>query len=155
VILKNALKGIKEQYDFIIIDCPPVLRGITTNALTASDSILVPIKSGHLSLHAIDKLFQYIEIIREISNPDIDIEGIILTMYEKNQKVTEISKNELKLKYKNYLLNTVIPTSSLLNESTFYGKPLCLFRINSIGATAYLELALEIINNNKKYIKTI
>jgi chromosome partitioning protein len=149
VILKNSLKEVKNNYDFIIIDCPPVLRGITTNALTASDSILIPVKCGHLSLDAVDRLFQYIFWIREISNPELAVEGIILTMYEKNSKVTEISERELKLKYNQYLLETNIPTSSLLNEATFYGKPLCLYKINSLGAIAYLNLAYEIIDNNE------
>ena len=108
VILKNSLKEVKNNYDFIIIDCPPVLRGITTNALTASDSILIPVKCGHLSLDAVDRLFQYIFWIREISNPELAVEGIILTMYEKNSKVTEISERELKLKYNQYLLETNI-----------------------------------------------
>jgi chromosome partitioning protein len=151
VILRNALSSIKDKYDFIIIDCPPVLRGITTNALTASDSVLVPIKCGHLSLDAIDKLFQYISMIKEISNPDISIEGIIMTMYEKNLKVTEISERELKLKYKEHLMQTIIPASSLLNEATFYGKPLCLYKINSLGATSYLELAIELLEKNNAY----
>jgi chromosome partitioning protein len=149
VILKNSLKEVKNNYDFIIIDCPPVLRGITTNALTASDSILIPVKCGHLSLDAVDRLFQYIFWIREISNPELAVEGIILTMYEKNSKVTDISERELKLKYNQYLLETNIPTSSLLNEATFYGKPLCLYKINSLGAIAYLNLAYEIIDNNE------
>ncbi len=149
VILKNSLKEVKNNYDFIIIDCPPVLRGITTNALTASDSILIPVKCGHLSLDVVDRLFQYIFWIREISNPELAVEGIILTMYEKNSKVTEISERELKLKYNQYLLETNIPTSSLLNEATFYGKPLCLYKINSLGAIAYLNLAYEIIDNNE------
>jgi chromosome partitioning protein len=152
VILRNSISKIKENYDFIIIDCPPFLRGITTNALTATDSVLIPIKCGQLSLEAIDKLFQYITLIRDISNPDIRIEGIIMTMYEKNLKVTEISERELKLKYKEHMLQTNIPASSLLNESTFYGKPLCLYKINSLGATAYLELAVEIIQKNQNNI---
>ena len=86
---------------------------------------------------------------REVSNPHLNIEGIVLTMYEKDSKVTKISERELKLKYKNYLLNTVIPNSTLLNESTFYGKPLCLYKLKSEGAEAYLELAYEIITKNK------
>jgi chromosome partitioning protein len=148
IILKNALKEVRNLYDFIIIDCPPVLRGITTNALTASDSILIPVKCGHLSLDAVDRLFQYVSWIHEISNPDLDIEGIIMTMYEKNSKVTEISERELKLKYAEYLLKVNIPVSSLLNEATFYGKPLCLYKINSLGAIAYLNLAYELIIKN-------
>jgi chromosome partitioning protein len=148
-VLKNALRNIKTEFDYIIIDCPPILSGITTNALNSSDSVLIPVKSGHLSLEAVDKTFQYVKMIKETSNPEIVIEGIVFTMYEKNSKVTEISEKELKLKYKSYLLNTVIPSSNLLNEATFYGKPLCLYKINSIGALAYLDLAYEIIYNNE------
>ena len=147
-VLKNALRYVKSNFDYIIIDCPPTLSGITTNALTTSDSVLIPVKCGHLSLEAVDKLFQYIQWIKETSNPNLDVEGIIFTMYEKNHKVTEISEKELKLKYKQYMLNTVIPMSNLLNEATFYGKPLCNYKINSIGALAYLDLAYEIITKN-------
>ncbi|MBV6477485.1 MAG: Sporulation initiation inhibitor protein Soj [Ignavibacteria bacterium] len=150
LILKNALREIEYYYDFIIIDCPPLLKGISTNALVASDSILIPIRSGHFSLEAVDRLFSYFEWIKEIANPKLEIEGIIMTMYEKDSKVTKISERELKLKYSKYLLNTVIPNTSLLNESTFYGKPLCLYKINSEGAAAYLELAGEILKNNYK-----
>lgn len=156
IILKNALREVKSKYDYIIIDCPPVLRGVTTNALTASDSILIPVKCGHLALDAIDKLFNYIDWLRDNSNPGIKIEGIVLTMYEKDSKVTEIAERELKLKYKDYLLNTVISSSNLLNEATFYGKPLCLYKIDSDGAIAYLDLAYELITRNsgqEEYIK--
>src|SRR6188768_2377965 len=148
LILKNAVKEVENHYDYIIMDCPPVLKGISTNALVASDSILIPIKSGHFSLEAVDRLFNYFEWIKEIANPDLSIEGIILTMYEKDSKVTKISERELKIKYSKYLLNTVIPNTSLLNESTFYGKPLCLYKINSEGAIAYLDLASEILQKN-------
>jgi len=155
LILKNALKEIENYYDYIIIDCPPILKGISTNALVASDSILIPIKSGHFSLEAVDRLFGYFEWLKEIANPKLEIEGIVMTMYEKDSKVTKISERELKLKYSKFLLNTVIPNTNLLNESTFYGKPLCLYKINSEGASAYLELASEILKNNIRKEKAI
>ncbi len=155
LILKNAVKEVESYYDFIILDCPPVLKGISTNALVASDSILIPIKSGHFSLEAVDRLFNYFEWIKEIANPNLSIEGIILTMYEKDSKVTKISERELKIKYNKYLLNTVIPNTNLLNESTFYGKPLCLYKIDSDGAIAYLNLASEILQNNIKLEKEL
>jgi len=148
-ILKNAIKDIKSRYDYIIIDCPPTLRGITLNALTASDSVIIPVKCGQFSLEAVDKLFEYIGWVREVANPYLDIEGILLTMYELNSKVTEISERELRLKFEGYLFNTTIPTTNLLNEATFYGKPLCLYRINSEGAISYINLAYEIINKNQ------
>ncbi|MCB0726454.1 MAG: ParA family protein [Ignavibacteriae bacterium] len=150
LILKNAIKEIENYYEYVIIDCPPLLKGISTNALVASDSILIPIKSGHFSLEAVDRLFNYFDWLKEIANPDLSIEGIILTMYEKDSKVTKISERELKIKYSKYLLNTFIPNTNLLNESTFYGKPLCLYKIDSEGAVAYLNLANEILQNNKK-----
>jgi chromosome partitioning protein len=152
VVLKNAIKEVRNKYDYILIDCPPTLRGITLNALTASDTVLIPVKCGHFSLEAVDKLFDYISWVREVSNPYLDIEGIFLTMYETNSKVTEISERELRIKYEDYILNVNIPITNLLNEATFYGKPLCLYKINSEGALAYINLAYEIIHRNQ--IKT-
>jgi chromosome partitioning protein len=149
VVLKNAIKEVRNKYDYILIDCPPTLRGITLNALTASDTVLIPVKCGHFSLEAVDKLFDYISWVREVSNPYLDIEGIFLTMYETNSKVTEISERELRIKYEDYILNTNIPVTNLLNEATFYGKPLCLYKINSEGALAYINLAYEIIHRNQ------
>jgi len=149
VVLKNAIKEVRNKYDYILIDCPPTLRGITLNALTASDTVLIPVKCGHFSLEAVDKLFDYISWVREVSNPYLDIEGIFLTMYETNSKVTEISERELRIKYEDYILNTNIPITNLLNEATFYGKPLCLYKINSEGALAYMNLAYEILHRNQ------
>jgi chromosome partitioning protein len=150
LILKNAIKEIEKEYDFIILDCPPVLKGISTNALISSNSVLIPIKCGHFSLEAIDRLYNYIGWVREISNPDLSIEGILLTMYEKDSKVTKISERELRMKHNQNLFKTIIPNSNLLNESTFYGKPLCLYKIKSEGAIAYLNLAYEILENQFK-----
>ncbi len=153
VILKNSLKDIRNNYDLIIIDCPPILRGFTTNALTASDSVLIPLKAGHLSLDALDKLFEFLQWIKDVCNPSIDVEGILITMHEKS-KVAELSEHELKQRYNNYMLETYIPTSDLLNEATFYGKPLCLYNINSEGAVAYLNLASELLNKNQNLFVT-
>lgn len=149
VLIKNSLREVAANYDYIIFDCPPILKGITNSALIASNSVLMPVKCAHFSLDSVDRMFSFVTWFREVSNPHLNIEGIVLTMYEKDSKVTKISERELKLKYKNYLLNTVIPNSTLLNESTFYGKPLCLYRLKSEGAEAYLELAYEIITKNK------
>lgn len=149
VVLKNAIKEVRTKYDYILIDCPPTLRGITLNALTASDTVLIPVKCGHFSLEAVDKLFDYISWVREVSNPYLDIEGIFLTMYETNSKVTEISERELRIKYEDYILNTNIPVTNLLNEATFYGKPLCMYKINSEGALAYINLSYEILHRNQ------
>lgn len=152
IILKNSIESIRKSYDFIILDCPPILHGITINALTASDSILIPFKCGHITLDAVDRFFNYYNRIKETSNTKLSIEGIVITMYEKDAYVTIISEKELKLKYRKYLLDTVIPVSNLLNQATFYGKPLCLHKIDSYGAIAYLNLAQEIISKQKENI---
>lgn len=146
VVLKNALRGIMEHYEYIIIDCPPVMRGIVANALTASTSVLMPVRCGHFALEAIAKLFKYIDYLKEIANPALYIEGIVLTMYESNTKVTEIAERELKLRYNKFLFKTNIPRNHLLTESTFYGKPIILYNVNCPVSMAYLELAYEIIN---------
>ncbi len=144
LILKNALRSVENDYDYVLIDCPPFLRGLTTNALTAADSVLVPVKSGHFALDAVDKFFKYIDWIREVANKMILIEGILLTMYEQSTKVTEITTRELQAKYRKYVFESIIPRNAPLSEASFYGKPALLYDINSLGAQAYLDLAREI-----------
>ncbi len=107
---------------------------------------MMPVRSGHFSLEAISKLFKYIEYIKEIANPALYIEGIVMTMYESNTKVTEISERELKLRYNKYLFKTHIPRNHIVTESTFYGKPCILYNVNANVSMAYLELAYELIN---------
>lgn len=155
VVLKNALRGIMEQYDYVLIDCPPIMRGIVANALTASTSVLLPVRCGHFSLEAIAKLLKYVDYIKEIANPALYIEGIVMTMYESNTKVTEISERELKLRYNKYLFKTYIPRNHLITEATFYGKPAILYNVNANVSMAYLELAYEIINKYKKVEESV
>jgi len=147
-LLKNILRSVIPHYDFVIIDTPPFLRGLTTNALTCADSVLVPIKSGHFSLEGIDKLFKYFEWIREAANRTLQIEGILQTMYEPHTKVTEITDRELQLRFRKYLLKTLIPKNTHLTEASFYGKPAVLFNATSRGTLAYLELAKEVIERS-------
>ena len=145
-ILKNALRGVAQQYDYVILDCPPVLRGLSTNALTAADSVLLPVKSGHFSLDAVDKLFKYVDWLREVANKSLEIEGILLTMHEPNTRVTDITLRELQSKYRAHILQSIIPKNTSLGEASFYGKPCVLFDVNSRGSVAYLALAREIIS---------
>jgi chromosome partitioning protein len=147
LILKNALRSVDKDYDYVIIDCPPFLRGLTTNALTAADSVIVPVKSGHFALDAVDKFFKYIDWVRDVANKMIQIEGILLTMHESNSKVTDITMRELQAKYRKHVFETLIPRNTALMEACFYGKPALLYDINSRGAQAYLELAREICGN--------
>jgi len=152
-ILKNSLRMIVPHYDYIILDCPPFLRGLTTNALTCADSVLIPLKSGHFSLDAIDKLVKYIDWIREVANRPLALEGVVQTMYEPNTKVTDITERELQLHFRKHLLKTVIPKNTQLVEASFYGKPAVLFNANSKGTLAYLQLAREILDRNSVAIQ--
>jgi chromosome partitioning protein len=149
-ILKNCLRAVQRDYEYIILDCPPFLRGLTTNALTAADSVLIPVKSGHFSLDAVDKLFKYLDWIREVANKELAVEGILLTMHEPNTRVTDITTRELQGRYRKHMLPMVIPKNTVLSEASFYGKPAVLYNAGSRGATAYLNLAREIMERARR-----
>jgi chromosome partitioning protein len=144
-ILRNALRPVLSHYDYIILDCPPVLRGLTTNALTAADSVLVPVRSGQFSLDALEKLFKYLEWVREVANRNLEVEGILLTMHERNTRVSEITLREIQSRFGASLFSVTVPKNNALGEATFYGKPAILFRAAAPGVRAYLELAREIM----------
>jgi chromosome partitioning protein len=152
-LLKNILRTITPHYDYVIIDTPPFVRGLTTNALTCADSVLIPIRPGHFSLEGIDKLFKYFDWIHEAANKDLQIEGILQTMYEPHTRVTEITDRELQLRYRKYLIKTTIPKNTTLTESSFYGKPAVLFNATSKGTLAYLELAHELIEKHQAAVQ--
>jgi chromosome partitioning protein len=143
-VLRNSLRGVASQYAFIVLDCPPVLRGLCANALHAADSVLIPVRAGHFALDAVDRLFKYIDYVREVGNKALDIEGILLTMHEPNTKVADISMRELDGKYHKYLLSTSIPRNSAVSEASFYGKPAVTYNSSSRGSIAYMTLAREI-----------
>ncbi|MGA9295151.1 MAG: ParA family protein [Ignavibacteriaceae bacterium] len=148
-IFKNIL--ISEEllvYDFIIIDCPPYLKGLTTIALAASSSLLIPVKAGQFSITALKKIFKYVGIIRNNMNPNLQIEGILLTMYEANTKAWTLTNEKLNESYGDYILQTVIPKNIAITESEFFSKPAILFNVKSKGSIAYLQLADEIIKKN-------
>jgi chromosome partitioning protein len=147
-MLRNVLRQILPHYDYIIIDTPPVLRGMTTTALTASDSALIPLKSGHFSLEGLDKLFRHFDWIRDNTNKTLQVEGILHTMYEPHTKVTEITERELQVRYRKYMLRTLIPKNTHLTEASFYGKPALLFNATSRGTLAYLDLARELLERH-------
>ena len=145
-VMKIALGDVENQYDYIVIDCPPTLRGITTNALCASHSVIIPMRASHFSLDAVMRLMRYLKWIREVANPQIYVEGILMTMFEPNTKIADITTRELRSRYSKFLFKVVIPKNSTLAEAAFYGRPVLLYNINSKGAQAYFELATEIIS---------
>jgi chromosome partitioning protein len=149
-MLRNTLRQVLPHYDYVIIDTPPVLRGMTTNALTCADSILAPIKPGHFSLEALDKLFKYLDWVHEAANKTLQIEGILQTMYEPKTKVTEITDRELQLRFRKHQFRTIIPKNTSLTEASFYGRPSILFNATSKGSLAYLALAQELIQKHQE-----
>jgi len=136
------------NYDYIIIDCPPYLRGLTTIALSAADSVLLPIKAGHFSVMALLKMNSHLKWIRENINRELVIEGILLTMYEPNTKAWDLTMKAVNAYFSNYVLKTVIPKNISLTEAEFYRKPSVLIDAKAKGSIAYLNLAKEIISRN-------
>jgi len=145
-ILKQALREVRNVYDYIIIDTPPYLRGMTTNAIVAADSVIIPVRAGHFSIDAVEKLISFLEWMRKIANSQIQIEGLLLTMHERRTKATTLTVDGLEKNFASLLFRTTIPKNSLLAESTFYGKPVIVVNKESPGALAYQALAMEIIS---------
>lgn len=149
-IIKKILDEIKESYDFILIDCPPSLGLITVNALTASDSVLIPMQCEFFSLEGITQLMNTIRLIKlKGLNPDLDIEGVVMTMKEKRFNLTSQVSNEILKFFKEKVYITTIPRNVRLAEAPSHGLPVALYDANSKGAEAYLSLAEEIMKRNK------
>ena len=151
--LKNALDSIKDNYDYIFIDCPPSLSMITINGLAASDSILIPMQAEYYAMEGLALLINTIEMIRENINPDLDIQGILFTMYDGRTKLSQEIVENVKTNLNVKIYNTVIPRNVRLAEAPSYGVPINLYDKKSKGAKAYLSLAdefLEMEENNGK-----
>lgn len=148
--LQNLLKLIHQDYDFIIIDCPPSLGLLTLNALTSADSLLVPIQCEYYALEGVTELFDTLARIRRALNPSLIIEGLLLTMYDDRTNLSAAVAADLRDFYGRQVLETVIPRNVRLAEAPSYGKPIILYDIRSRGAESYLQLAKEIISHDKK-----
>lgn len=149
-IIKRILDEIKESYDFILIDCPPSLGLITVNALTASDSVLIPMQCEFFSMEGITQLMNTIRLIKlKGLNPDLDLEGVVMTMKEKRFNLTTQVSNEIIKFFKQKVYLTTIPRNVRLAEAPSHGLPVALYDANSKGAEAYLSLAEEIMKRNK------
>ncbi len=149
IILKQALNIESNYYDFIIIDCPPYLGGITTNALLASDSILIPIRASGFSMKALNKIDEYLKELKSNFNKDLIIEGILLTMYERNRRASFMAKKKLYELFPNLTFKISIPKNIEISEATFNNKPILLHNPHAKSSNAYLRLADEILENNE------
>ena len=145
--LKNLLKQIKNDYDYIIIDCPPSLGILTINGLTAADSLLVPIQCEYYALEGVTELFDTFARLRRGLNPQLTIEGLLLTMYDERTNLSSAVAKDLRDFYGSQVFKTLIPRNVRLAEAPSYGKPIILYDIRSKGAESYLQLAKEILNN--------
>lgn len=147
-VLKNALKEIKLEYDFIFIDCSPSLGLITVNALTASDSIIIPVQCEYFALEGLGKLLNTVKIIQNRLNKDLEIEGFLLTMYDGRLNLSNQVYEEVKRHFQEMVFDTVIQRNVKLSEAPSYGKPVILYDASSKGAINHMNLAREILQRN-------
>ncbi|WP_340106487.1 ParA family protein [Rhodohalobacter sp. 8-1] len=152
-ILAKAVEEVKGDYDFIIIDCPPSLGLLTINSLTASDSVLIPVQCEYFALEGLGQLLNTIKIVRQHMNPDLDIEGVLLTMYDSRTRLSNQVADEVKRYFDDRVFKSVISRNVRLAEAPSFGKPAILYDASSVGAKNYLSLAREIIQQNKKMFK--
>ena len=145
--LKEILVNVKEYFHYILIDCPPSLGILTINGLTAADSLLVPIQCEYYALEGVTELFDTLARLRRELNPDLTIEGLLLTMYDERTNLSAAVAKDLRDFYGSQVLKTVIPRNVRLAEAPSFGKPILLYDPRSRGAEAYVELAKEIIKN--------
>lgn len=145
--LKNLVSEIRKEYDYIIIDCPPSLGLLTINALTAADSLLVPIQCEYYALEGVTELFDTLARLRRGLNPKLTIEGLLLTMYDERTNLSAAVAKDLRDFYGAQVLKTVIPRNVRLAEAPSYGKPIILYDIRSRGAESYIQLAKEILSH--------
>lgn len=148
--MKAVIAGVKERYDFVIIDCSPSLGLITINALTAANSVIIPVQCEYFALEGLGKLLNTIKIIQTRLNPDLEIEGILLTMYDVRLRLSNQVVDEVKMHFKNLVFETIIPRNVRLSESPSFGLPVIAFDADGKGAVAYLNLAQEIAVKNGK-----
>jgi chromosome partitioning protein len=148
--LREVLRGSESQFDFIIIDCPPSLGLLTLNALTAADSLLVPIQCEYFALEGVTELFDTFARIRRVLNPGLTVEGLLLTMYDERTNLSAAVAADLRDFYGQQVFETVIPRNVRLAEAPSYGKPIILYDIRSRGAESYLQLAKEVMAHDKK-----
>jgi chromosome partitioning protein len=146
--MKDALEVVKDQYDFIIMDCSPSLGLITINSLTAADSVIIPVQCEYYALEGLGKLLNTIKIIQSRLNTSLVIEGILLTMYDLRLRLSNQVVNEVNSHFKNMVFDTIIPRNVRLSESPSFGVPAILHDAESKGAISYLNLAKEIIRKN-------
>ena len=146
--IKNALATIKDEYDYIIIDCSPSLGLITVNSLTAADSVMIPVQPEFFALEGLGKLLQTIRLVQNGINPDLNIEGFVVTMFDGRTKVHNQVLGELREHFGNMVFKSIIQRNIRLSEAPSHGKPIILYDVICNGTTNYLNLAKEVLEKN-------
>ena len=147
-IFKQVLEGVRKEYDFIIIDCSPSLGLITVNALTASDSVIIPVQCEYFALEGLGKLLNTIKIVQTRLNPELEIEGILLTMYDPRLRLSNQVVDEIKKHFENIVYDTIIHRNTRLGEAPSFGKPAIMYDAESKGSINYMNLVREILQRN-------
>lgn len=147
-MLKKALSDIKNDYDYIIIDCAPSLGLLTLNALTAADAVIIPIQCEYFALEGLGKLLNTIKSVQKIHNPELDIEGLLLTMYDSRLRLSNQVVEEVQKHFNDMVFQTIIQRNVRLSEAPSYGESIINYDASSKGASNYLSLAKEVINKN-------
>lgn len=148
-MLKEVLQDIKNDYDYILIDCAPSLGLITLNALVAADSVIIPIQCEYFALEGLGKLLNTIKSVQKIHNPDLDIEGLLLTMYDSRLRLSNQVVEEVKKHFQDMVFKTIIQRNVRLSEAPSYGESIIAYDATSKGAVNYINLANEILKNSK------
>ena len=146
-ILKNEVDYVKDDYDFIIIDCPPSLNMLTINSMTTADSVLVPIQCEYYALEGLSQLIHTINLVKERLNPNLNIDGVVFTMYDSRTNLSMQVVENVKQNLNQKVYNTLIPRNIRLAEAPSYGMPINMYAPKSAGAEAYMQLAEEVIKN--------
>ena len=148
--MENNLKPIQDEYDYIIIDCPPSLEVLTTNALAASNSVIIPVQCEFFALEGITQLLKTIMLAQKSLNPTLDIEGVLLTMYDARTNLGLEVVEDIRKFFKEKVYNTIIPRLVRLTEAPSHGEPIIVYDPKSRGSEAYINLAKEVIERNGK-----
>ena len=147
-MMRNCLAPIKDEYDFSIIDCSPSLGLITVNSLTAADSVIIPVQCQYFALEGLGKLLNTIKIVQSRFNPNLDIEGILLTMFDSRTRISKQVVDEVKTHFQSMVFDTIINTNTRLSEAPSFGQTIIMHDAASTGAINHLNLAREILNRN-------
>jgi chromosome partitioning protein len=149
-VLREKMEGVRDQYNFILLDCPPSLDLLTLNALVAADSVIVPVQCEYFALEGVSELMDTLNRIRGSHNPHLAVEGILLTMYDERTNLSHQVRDDLRNFFGQQVFSTPIPRNVRLAEAPSFGKPILLYDPDCKGATSYLDLAKEIISHDQK-----